>query len=364
MALGLVALMADRWYGDFQNRKHHLMLGFARSQHVSHVLYVEPWSDAGSDQVRSVIPGKLTVFRPGATITRSALPLLKMIRRLGIHEYVLWAHAPLYAQLVRYLSPSAILYDCTDDYSTLEPTHAEAIREGDKYLLQRAGVVTTVSRALYEQKAAYHGHVHMLPNAVDTRHFTPYRDHPMPTDLAALLPATLVAYVGHVNQRINRHLVETLADSRPDLQLVFLGPVHASVAAMVEKRNIHLLGRKDYRELPAYLAHVDVCVIPHEINAVTGYMNPIKAYEYLAMGKPVVATPVPGLEELTDGLIIARDSGTFSSAIDLALERRGGEQAEALRRLVSAHTWDSRVERAWELLQGCLASRAGAAAAS
>jgi len=124
-------------------------------------------------------------------------------------------------------------------------------------------------------------------------------------------------------ERIDIPLVFELARARPDLRLVLVGPVSlpGDVVAELEKEPaIHLLGPRPYDQVPAYLQHADVVVIPHLVNPFTESLDPIKAYECLAAGRPTVATPVAGFRQLGPPVVIA-DREQFTEAVSAALDR-------------------------------------------
>jgi glycosyltransferase involved in cell wall biosynthesis len=116
-----------------------------------------------------------------------------------------------------------------------------------------------------------------------------------PADLPA---SPVAAYVGTLHDdRIDVDLVDRLARELPAVQLVFVGPnalTPASTDRLAAHRNVHLLGIRPYADVPAYLQHADVIIVPHAVNAFTDSLDPIKAYECLAVGRPTLATPVSG----------------------------------------------------------------------
>ncbi len=408
MGVSVVGLMHDAWYGDFVNRKHHLMRLFAADARVGPCLYVEPPIDSGvlarmqrqlasmepgspllsrerSPEPRvseaastlramrerlswprgaagflgTLVPDRLHLLAPVEGIERAAGAFAGLLRELSIEEYVLWVQSPGYADLALALRPLALVYDCTDDYAAIQPEAAGVIRERDGRLLARADLVTTVSRTLHQQKSAVRSGVHMLPNAVDPRHFDPGREHEVPADLAGIGGRAVVGYVGRMNYKLDVRLLDEVTDRRPDIVFVFIGPGFQRVAEL-QKRNTLFLGTRPYDDLPAYVARMDVCMIPHRLSDITMHMNPVKVYEYLAMGKPVVATNIRGLEDVGDEVVQASDADEFCAALDAALE--GGTEADRARRravVLGGHTWTDRVEAVWRLLRTSPGGRPG-----
>ena len=107
------------------------------------------------------------------------------------------------------------------------------------------------------------------------------------------------------------------------MQLVLLGPVVKIDAADLPRRpNLHYLGQKPYRDLPAYVKGFDVCLMPFALNEATRFISPTKTLEYMAAHKPIVSTPVADVVgQYGNAVQIAGDVNTFSTAIDTALAR-------------------------------------------
>ncbi|MBV9169648.1 MAG: glycosyltransferase [Chloroflexi bacterium] len=143
-----------------------------------------------------------------------------------------------------------------------------------------------------------------------------------------------------------------MAHARPEWSIVLIGPVGVDVSALRGLSNVHLLGARPYAQAPAYLTAMDVALIPFRREPVTYHADPIKAYEYLAAGVPVVATDLPSLRRFSH-LIALADSTTdvvdeVERAIDAGRESgRIARQREGMR-----HSWRSRFEE-WERLLAC-----------
>jgi glycosyltransferase involved in cell wall biosynthesis len=141
------------------------------------------------------------------------------------------------------------------------------------------------------------------------------------------LPGAPVAlYVGTLHvERLDIPLIRELAASRTDLQIVLLGPNHlpAEVTSDLERvPNIHLLGAFPYDQIPAFMQHADVMIVPHLVNPFTESLDPIKAYECLAAGRPTIATPVAGFRDLGPPIVVA-DRNQFPAAVGEALDTAG-----------------------------------------
>ena len=186
----------------------------------------------------------------------------------------------------------------------------------ENLLLDRAEAVVVCSPELARTRGRTRP-VELIPNGVDVELFRPPRPRP------AALPAGPVAlYVGTLHtERVDVELVLDLAAARPDVQVVLVGPnsLPAEETARLERvPTVHLLGPRPYEQVPAFMQHADVIIVPHQVNPFTESLDPIKAYECLAVGRPTVATPVAGFRDLGPPVVVA-DRGEFAAAVTAAL---------------------------------------------
>ena len=156
---------------------------------------------------------------------------------------------------------------------------------------------------------------------------------------------------------MNINLLGELANHRPDWQFVLLGPVvKIDQATLPQEPNIHYLGMKSYKDLPAYFSHWDVAIMPFAINEATRYISPTKTPEYLAAGLPVVSTPIQDVARTYGGwapVMIADSAHAFEQAIDKLLTQPGDwTEVDAY---LLANSWDTTWEQMSRLMQARLA---------
>jgi glycosyltransferase involved in cell wall biosynthesis len=226
------------------------------------------------------------------------------VRHIGFERPVLWINDVTYAPLIQQTGwPS--LYDVTDDWllAPWPPRELERIRRLDALALAHAEEVVVCSPALARSRGKKRP-VTVVPNGVDVDHFR--RPRPRPPDLTG---APTAVYVGSLHDaRLDVELVVELAEALPQLNVVLVGPNSLGPEArslLASRRNVSLLGAKPYEDVPAYLQHADVIIVPHRVTPFTDSLDPIKAYECLAIPTPTVATPVAGFREHVRELNIA-----------------------------------------------------------
>ena len=236
------------------------------------------------------------------------------------------------------------MYDCLDDFAAFHPDGAR-IAETEARLATRADVVFASAEVLEERMRRLNARTVRLPNGADGDHFAPGRAAalPVPSDVAHI-PRPVLGYVGEMARWFDAELVQALARHDPSWQIVLIGPVHGDgIAPLRELPNVHYLGPRPYRDLPAYLHRFDVCLLPFRVDRLTAAVDPVKLYEYLAAGKPVVSTPLPEASRRGDVVTVA-DRAAFPAAVATAL-RQAADPAGVARRVAVAreNSWDRRV---------------------
>jgi glycosyltransferase involved in cell wall biosynthesis len=307
------------------------------------VLYVAPAVDIphelrhghrdalSTTRIQQVRP-RVHVLRPRKWLPRFAGPWAdrslgrqvdRAVSGLGLVDPLVWVNDAHYASYALG-SGWPTVYDITDDWllAPMAPRQEARLRADDALLLERSGAVVVCSPDLARTRGG-HRDVDLIPNGVDVDLFRTPQDRPPE------LPSSPVAvYVGTLHEeRVDVPLLLEVARSRPELQVAVVGPDSlgaASHAALAGEPSVHLLGAVDYDRVPAFLQHADVVVIPHQVNPFTESLDPIKAYECLAAGRPTVSTPVAGFRDLGPPVVVA-DRDHFVAAVADALDAGSGD---------------------------------------
>jgi glycosyltransferase involved in cell wall biosynthesis len=159
-----------------------------------------------------------------------------------------------------------------------------------------------------------------------------------------------------VATKLDLELIEGVARARPGWSIALVGPVGAgdpltNISALEALPNVHLLGARPYASLPEVLRGADVALVPYAINELTRSVFPMKVFEYLAAGLPVVTTPLPALNA-TSGVIVAADAAATVEAVERALAQDGPEARRARSLAVQGNSWDARLEEISSYLSG------------
>lgn len=232
-----------------------------------------------------------------------------------------------------------IIYDCMDEWDSF-PGIKRALLDMESRLVEGCDLLVVTAERLYQKWQAYNRPTVLARNAAD---FDFYAERYRPNALLKDAGHPLVGYYGAIADWFDVELLADAARQRPDYTFVLLGGVFdVDVSALERLPNVRLLGQQPYELMPQYLYHFDVCLIPFKVNPITEATDPVKVYEYLSAGKPVVTVALPELEPLRDYLYIARDGQEFIAHIDSALAEADAEMVARRRQLAQQHTWAAR----------------------
>lgn len=299
--------------------------------------------------LQSVLPGGR--FRPIALLNRwiAMRNLLDHLRRQTGQPVVLITQRPGLLPTLRGLNASMTVYEIRDDYVSLALDDKAATRTQTSHdrLLKEADQVWAISRALVDATAS------KRPDTLLTGVGVEYSEYASADELAAppalrALDRPRVGLVGNLNDRVDWRLLEDIARARPQWQVVVVGPVyHSSDAARIGLENLvalpnaHHIGAVRQETIASCIAALDVCLIPYRLTQATRRINSLKVYQYLAVGRPVVASRIPSIAELGD-VVACVEPEDFVSSIEAALTDRSG--SEQRRRRAAMFDWPTIVE--------------------
>jgi glycosyltransferase involved in cell wall biosynthesis len=259
----------------------------------------------------------------------------------GIRQPVVWVAIPSAADVAGRLGAKLVLYQVSDKYDANEDSvlSRAVIRGLDSKLKASADVVLYSGRKLFEESDLRNRY--FLEQAVDFDHFTRNAGETPPD--ARDISRPVLGYFGAMDYVMDTELIGEVARRRPDWHWVFIG-LRSNFMKVVEP-NVHFLGPKPYADLPRYLRHIDVCVLPwRHAHVFTSYGSAIKVREYLATGKPVVMAPLYEYRE-TPGIRFYNDADEFIAAVEDALANDTDAQREVRQAQVRDATWDVRAQQ-------------------
>lgn len=376
----IVCVGFSDWGKDTLTNEQHLLVRLAEHNRI---LFVESLGlrrpqVAGRDVkrilrrlVRGVMPARevdgLHVISPlvlpihdkpwARRFNAKVLPWLvrRATRRLGFRDIVLWTFVPPAEVLFEPLAPKQILYYVDDDHAAKKGIDEESFRAAEERVARRADVIMASAPELAERMRLLNDNVHEAFNVADTALFaTALDDGPVDPAVAAL-PEPRIVFVGAIiASKIDIPMVRELSRLRPDWSFPMIGPIgpgdpSTDVGGLQDLPNVHLLGYRPYDQLPQVLRSGAAAIMPYHVDGEMRSVFPMKTYEYLAAGLPVVSTHLPALV----GVHEIPKAATAQEMVD-TLERLMAEDSPQVRRArsdgVQGFSWESRLAQLGELL--------------
>jgi GT2 family glycosyltransferase len=298
-------------------------------------------------QLPSIKP--LSIYKD--TIDKEDLDLILTGFRLleeqfGIHEAVSLVDLPFWgpaALALRRRYGWKVVYDCMDLHQGFS-TNQAVMMENERYLSQESNLVLVTSQVLFDIQSKLNPRCVLLPNATDFEYFS-RRPESIPAELMDQ-PHPVIGYYGAISDWFDADLVGGLARRRPDWHFVLIGSTNgADLEPLHGLSNIHLLGEKPYSEIAGYLYGFDVCVIPFKQTPLIEATNPVKLYEYLSTGKPVVVSAGREVQQFADYVTMASTLEEWQAAIEAGLVQ--ASDGANLQRIEFArqNSWPQRVQQ-------------------
>jgi glycosyltransferase involved in cell wall biosynthesis len=378
----IVCLGFGEWDAELWTNQQHLMSRLARRNRVLFLesLGLRQPQLAGRDLRRMARRARRAAARPRAVdglhvLSPLVIPLhghrriaklnarllraqvKRATKKLNFENPLLWSYVPQAEWLVDALHPAGIVYHCVDDIAAQKGVAAGAFREAEARFAARADVVLASAPALAERMRTLNENVFYAPNVADTERFATALNGGHTDPALAALPHPRIVFTGAVvATKLDVELLEGVARARPDWTLALVGPVGAGdpqtdISRLERLPNLHLLGARRYEALPDVLRGADVALVPYAINELTRSVFPMKVFEYLAAGLPVITTPLPALAG-TPQVAVAADAGETIAAIERALAEDGPDARRARSEAVRAHSWDTRLAEIDSYLSG------------
>jgi glycosyltransferase involved in cell wall biosynthesis len=269
--------------------------------------------------------------------------LMRALRNIGMNEFILFCCGHTDEQFVGSMGEICALTDVTDEVTGFANTDPQLAAETERHLLKKVHIALTTAPSLYESKRHLVRECYLVRNGVTPERFRPALENrlPLPDDIQ-MISHPRIGFVGVIAEWVDIDLLVHVASMRPQWSFVLVGPIKKSIALSDLPPNVHLLGPKPYDMVPAYLQGIDIAIIPFErTEFITRYVNPIKLYEYLAAGKPVVTTPMGDYDGLETFVHIAETPEAFASAIEVAMKETAPQFKEA--------RWQAILDRSWQV---------------
>lgn len=371
----MLAISAGEWEG-IQHRPHHFMRRSAQTGWT--VIYVEPpatlisplknkkmlirWQNwlkglrKAEENIYTLSPPPILPFGNKYRwinkinqwlISRT---IKRVLKSFGNYPVDLYSFLPNAVDLLPYLKTDKVIYDCVDDHGFFTGfINADVVYQMEKELMAHADASFATAKQLMEDRKGWSDNFHLIPNGAEFEHFditTKKANITMPIDIKEV-QHPIVGFVGGISDWIDISLITDVAKQMTDVSFVLIGPIATQVEQLKELPNVSMLGSKPYQQLPSYIAEFDTCLIPFKINKLTESVNPIKMFEYLSAGKPVISTPLPEVVNYRHVVEIASNKEEMIEAIQKTITPAELDEARIKRRqqVGKENSWDAR----WKL---------------
>lgn len=288
---------------------------------------------------------KLTYRWYGRLVGRAA-------KRLGFRDTILWVYRPSFLHGFGSIPHRHLVFDLVDDLAAYDQGssgagHVEAAIDD---LVRRADLLVVTASTLADRYGGLARRLEHIPNGYDSALFSPDSAGPPPETLESV-PRPILGFIGTLFSFLDFELLEHVAHVHHDKSLVLVGPVEESVrdsvTRLTRRPNVTHVGGQPQALIPRYIATFDVCLNPFRPSRVADSVNPLKVYEYLALGKPVVSTPMEGLRREAAGDVVsfAADRNEFCREIERSLTREVQDASEERQAAVVSYSWERLFDR-------------------
>jgi len=273
-------------------------------------------------------------------LLRSQIGYVK--RRIKMEVPVVWVACPPACDMAIRTRKKKLIYQRTDRFEDFPGVDIEKVKNFDKKLKTAAELTIFVNRKLYEDEADQCKKAFYLDHGVDFEMFASPIQNNNITELANI-PKPIIGFIGSIDEcNPDIDFLGKVAELLPDMSFVIIGREQTDCSALKSRKNILMLGQKPYELVPEYGKRFDVALLPLRQSRWAEAVNPLKLKEYLAMGKPVVSTPFPQLQEYLDIVYEAKTPKTFAACIKRAISEDSPELIDKRRQMVKDSSWDSK----------------------
>lgn len=349
----LILLSTADWDNPFWTNKQHVACELARTGH--RVFYIDSLGlrrpSASAQDLKRIWGRVKKAIRPPQNVRENVwvwspivIPLQRYkavqqlnrfllnaglkfwLWKLNFNDSLFWTYNPMTTRFFNLKDYKKTVYHCVDEIKAQPGMPVEEIEAAETELVKGVDVCFVTAEHLFETRKSLNPNTHYFSNVADYAHFSQAResDLEVPEDVKNL-SKPVIGFVGAISgYKVNFSLLEQMAAKHPEWSIVMIGKVGegdpwTDVSTLKKYSNIHFLGPKPYQSLPAYMKAFDVGILPNMLNEYTKSMFPMKFYEYLAAGLPVVATELNALKNCKHIAAITKSDEAFIQALEQTL---------------------------------------------
>ena len=374
----------SEWEGGVSNRNYHILRQLQARPEIGKILAVDylpldlkravrnykedlTLNLKDGEVIRRRLTSKLTkvseklyvytdinfFWRPKYTLQQ----IKKIAINLNFGDFVAWSFYPYIAPHWQTLGQKLTVFDAVDNWllHSSHQKHNTKLKQAYDLIKGETDLIFTVSKNLltfFDDQP----NVYWIPNGVDIVHYN--QNFSLINRDIADIKKPIIGYIGVIQDKVDMDLVKYLAEKNQDKSIVLVGPVwneqDQAKGDLANLANVHFLGYKTYAEAPMYIQQFNVGIVPHKTGAFSASTNPMKIYEYLACGKPVVASHDIGTENVNDIIMVAKDKEDFNRLVNLALTANNEKHRLERQEFVKKYSWSNTLDKMLELINNKL----------
>jgi glycosyltransferase involved in cell wall biosynthesis len=361
----------DWWYHNHSHVDLQLMRCYASrvtTLYINSIVMQKPVLKVGNNLVKKIVRKSKSVFaglkrtefgfwvhspctlpvHHVSALSRLNNGLLKIqirhsLKKLHIENPIVWVVCPVACRAALQMQKEKLIYLRTDAYEEFPNVDVDVVKKYDQKLKACADLTIFANRSLYEEEHNQCKEAIYLDHGVDYEFFaTADSIVSVPLEIADV-PKPIVGFFGEISDyTVDIELLDKVIDCLPEKSFVFVGEVVADCSRFSTKKNVFMLGRKPYEQIPHYGKCFDVAIMPWRQNRWIQVCNPIKLKEYLALGKPIVSTPFAELQKYQDLVYQATNPTTFAMCINRAILENNPDLAAKRKDRVRNDSWEQR----------------------
>lgn len=280
-----------------------------------------------------------------------AIILKRYVRKLNLKNTILWIYPPSAVDLLNRFKYKAAIYHCIADFPFEKTSwlRSHTIIGMEEELAVRSALLLAMTKKLYVRLSKFNQKIVLIPSAVDFDFFnsSAVRNPVLPDDIENI-KKPIIGLIGYLDGSvIDTELLEYIASERPGWSIVLVGPMFRKASSfrnLMLKNNVYFLRGKLHAEIPRYINAFDVCLIPYRINCFIKNVSPVKLYEYLSLGKPIVSTDFLNGEDCVGLIYVSNSREDFVSCIEKSLNEENINISQRRIEMARNNTWDSRLQ--------------------
>jgi len=247
----------------------------------------------------------------------------KTLKKLSIERPILWISLPTAYPIIGKLNEEKVIYYCADDFSSLAGVDHKPIAKLEQKLITKAQIIFVASESLKNKFCQYNPI--LLEHGVDHEIFQ--KKYQRPDDFPTYKNKKIIGFIGAIENWVDLDLLSHAARQLSNYYFLFIGHIKTDISQLKNLNNVFMLGPKPYSDIPAYLKNWDVSIIPFNVQCKeVQHCDPLKLREYLAAGKPIVATDFLATRNYQNVISVAHSYQDFVDKISNALTNPGSSQ--------------------------------------